>query len=655
MLSRILSSVGIFVAGFVMVVGVVLFRFQEVGTSIREQSFVTVPFYRGTTQVSEATRYLERLVHASFLTTSEAELAEIEESSTQAVRDLDKAVHALIQSCGATLGNRRLTSNTRSAGQEKTNEVGTVGELLTKLRADTESLTQAGVRAMELAASQLSTSKLLKNSRENLSKAYRQSFVLSAANDKAFGLLSRSVLCAMSSTSTRDLNFVGRARFNEAEAALAKSGLSPDAAAAFEAVKEPFNRTLELALAASAASADAEFFDLKAREMERNVELLRETADRELDRGQASLVAQAQSTSVLTVVLAVSTMVIGATASYGIARKLTRRIAVSVAKVRSSSEALRTASGLIGKSSQQLAEGASGQAAALGETGASLTEIGVMANRNADSAQKAKELAGTARTAAEAGAREMVVLTKAMEEIASSGSSITKILKTIDQIAFQTNILALNAAVEAARAGEAGLGFAVVADEVRNLAQRSATAARETDQIMQESVVRSGKGAEVSARIRQQLTEIVERVREADELVVSIASGSTEQRDGIAEVNSAVSEMGRITQRNAAGAGESSKIAGDLASQAGTLQQVVQELEQLVGGGRPIESRSRTVPPSDSPPLPRHPSFVDTSPGAHLLPISSWRPGDAPASAGSPGRETVLPARGIESISSGHK
>ena len=187
----------------------------------------------------------------------------------------------------------------------------------------------------------------------------------------------------------------------------------------------------------------------------------------------------------------------------------------------------------VADASQSVSEGASEQAASLEETSASLEEIASMTKRNADNAQRAKDLAGQTRTAADKGSADMQAMTAAMNAIKTSSGNISKIIKTIDEIAFQTNILALNAAVEAARAGEAGMGFAVVAEEVRSLAQRSAQAARETAESIDDSIQKSARGAQICGQVESSLQEIVVKAREVDELVAEIASASSEQSQGI--------------------------------------------------------------------------------------------------------------------------
>jgi len=267
-----------------------------------------------------------------------------------------------------------------------------------------------------------------------------------------------------------------------------------------------------------------------------------------------------------------------------VARGLTRKIGTVTELLSSGVGQTTAAAGEISSASQSLAEGASEQAASLEETSASLEEMSSMTKRNADNAQNAKDLATGTRHAADTGFADMQAMSDAMNAIKASSDGISKIIKTIDEIAFQTNILALNAAVEAARAGEAGMGFAVVADEVRNLAQRSAEAAKETAAKIEDSIQKSENGVQISAKVAQGLQEIVSKVRQVDELVAQIATASKEQSLGIEQVNTAVSQMDKVTQANAASAEESASAAEELNAQAVTLNGIVADLQRLVGG-----------------------------------------------------------------------
>lgn len=267
----------------------------------------------------------------------------------------------------------------------------------------------------------------------------------------------------------------------------------------------------------------------------------------------------------------------------------------------SGAEQTSAASGQVAASSQTLAEGSTEQAAALEETSSSLEELSSMTKRNADNATQAKSIAGQARTSADSGVSQMKTMTAAMEAIRGASHEITVILKTIDEIAFQTNILALNAAVEAARAGDAGAGFAVVADEVRSLAQRCAAAAKQTATKIDDSVAKSEQGVQISAEVAKSFTSIQAQIRQLDDLVAEIAGASQEQSNGISQLNTAVGQMDQVTQSNASTAEESAAASEELNAQAATLRDVVVRLQQLVGRADQAVAAQTTAPDEPAP------------------------------------------------------
>ena len=225
--------------------------------------------------------------------------------------------------------------------------------------------------------------------------------------------------------------------------------------------------------------------------------------------------------------------------------------------------------------SQEISQGAAEQASSIEQLTAAITQIAEQTRQNAMSADQASEVSIAAKDNAVAGNEQMKMLQQAMEEINESSGNISKIIKVIDDIAFQTNILALNAAVEAARAGVHGKGFAVVAEEVRNLAARSAGAAKETTELIEGSIKKTEAGTKIADETAQALDRIVEGVQSAVTLVAEIATASNQQASGIREVNKGIEQMSQVVQTNSATSEEAAAAAEELSSQAELLKSMV--------------------------------------------------------------------------------
>ena len=246
-----------------------------------------------------------------------------------------------------------------------------------------------------------------------------------------------------------------------------------------------------------------------------------------------------------------------------------------VSQVRSGTDSIATASSEIAAGNLDLSSRTEQQAGSLEETASSMEELTGTVKQNADNARQANQLAITAAGIASRGGSVVAEVVATMGSINASSRKIVDIISVIDGIAFQTNILALNAAVEAARAGEQGRGFAVVAGEVRNLAQRSASAAREIKGLIDDSVSKVDIGAKLVDQAGATMDEVVASVRRVTDIIGEISSASTEQTHGIEQVNQAIAQMDHVTQQNAALVEEAAAAAGSLQDQATGLAQVV--------------------------------------------------------------------------------
>lgn len=277
-------------------------------------------------------------------------------------------------------------------------------------------------------------------------------------------------------------------------------------------------------------------------------------------------------------------IVLGILLTIFITRGITNSINRIVDTLAEGSNQVAAASNQLSVTSQQLAEGSAEQSTSLEETSSTLEEASSMIQQNTENTKQAALLSDQTKEAVDKGNLEMQNMIASMNEIKKSSDQISKVIKVIDDIAFQTNILALNAAVEAARAGEAGLGFAVVAEEVRNLAQRSAQAAKDTAAMIENNIGLSEKGVTVTQKAKEGLNEVTTQIKKISELMAEIATASQEQSQGISQINSAITQMEEVVQQNAASAQESASASEELSAQAQNLKEMVQQLILLVYG-----------------------------------------------------------------------
>ena len=250
-----------------------------------------------------------------------------------------------------------------------------------------------------------------------------------------------------------------------------------------------------------------------------------------------------------------------------------------MSNINSASQQVSAGAKQVSDSSIVLAQGAAEQASSVEELTTALEQIASQTKMNAENADHSNELAKTVQSSALLGNTQMKEMLHAMHEINDSSSNISKIIKVIDEIAFQTNILALNAAVEAARAGQHGKGFAVVAEEVRNLAARSAKAAKETTDMIENSIKKAEDGTQIANQTAQSLAEIIEGIEKVTKLVSDIANASNEQAVGIEQINQGIIQVSNVVQNNSATSQESAAASEELSSQAHFLREMVNKFK----------------------------------------------------------------------------
>ena len=296
------------------------------------------------------------------------------------------------------------------------------------------------------------------------------------------------------------------------------------------------------------------------------------------------IMATSSQTTWIMIIVGLVSVILGIGISLLITRSITGPLNKAIAGLAGGSDQIAAASAQVSSASRALAEGTSEQAAGLEETSSSMEEMASMTKQNADNSYQAKTMMGEAYQIVDNVNHHMDGMGKAIAEITKSSEETRKIIKTIDEIAFQTNLLALNAAVEAARAGEAGAGFAVVADEVRNLAMRASGAAKNTNNLIDNTIKAVKNGNDLTVQTQEAFKKNITIASKIGKLIDEISAASQEQAQGIGQVSKAVAEMDQVVQKNAASAEESASAAEEMNTQAERMKAVVQELRDVVSG-----------------------------------------------------------------------
>lgn len=577
MLKRILASVGVLVFGFVVVVGLVYLELRAILSIVRLEGEERVPMTREAVRAHTQLEKVRDAVSRVFLAQREADIEHAVQEATLRSDEFQKSLARMQAPQFASLLNSPLKLGTNALSSS------TLGGVLKTITTQNDLLTESLRRSIKLGSELSRSREQNQTQRDALWEVLHKASAIASAQTNALESVSKAVLLVLGNTVSSDAETLCRAPFQQGLSELRKAQ-TPQSKAVFDELESQFGKGLEALTASLAARSEYDAFRNQADQLDQAMQALTAGAESQFDEVQQTLENRSRRTVTSSLLVALISVTLATCLAVWMARGMTVRLWNFTRGLNEGNDRVSQTASELYEASNRLSAGASRTAASVEETSAAIVSISTLAKQNAASASSAKELTTATCQAANNSTQEIQAMKSAMDAIQSASQDVEKILKTINEIAFQTNILALNAAVEAARAGEAGLGFAVVADEVRNLAQRCSQAARETEGKIKNSTQRSQQGGEITERVARSLAQIAEKVRKVDELAGHISEASGEQTQAIDQVRTGMKEIEIVAQENAAGSDECAKFSGDLRQQAATLRQSMTELERLIGG-----------------------------------------------------------------------
>lgn len=587
MFKKILSVFIVSILGLGVVVGVVFFELNKLESTTEKTLQTDQGFYQVNNSLSDKVHQLKSILSAAFISEDVTEVDILKVQADDLFLDIENTLSEFGEQKFQILqsGLLSLDQDLSTWIQEKEVEQMeiTVSDMLSLLSPKINDLKAQKENLFKIATNSIINYKTHEKESKELSKIFRKTLELSAVNKKAYNNMTRAVMAVMYSKSTSELNSMGRAKFSGAYEDILQEELTKKQKELLEKSKNQFFKTFDHAIANSVSSHAYHYFIKEIDQLTNAFDELSNFALTNLQIGNQELRKTSTLTKQLIGLISGVTVVISLLLGFFTARYFSNKIGEQVSYIQDGSKVLVTSINSMLNASGLMTEAYKKQIDAASKTSSSLNEIREMTSVNASNSKKAKEETDTMKNFQDEATQSAGALISSMEELKGANETVFNIVKTIDEIAFQTNILALNAAVEAARAGSHGAGFAVVADEVRSLASQCAKAADESAQQISSSMKCGEDSLKCAMTVQTRLEEILNKSNILDEIISSVANASSEQAQGIEYISESMVDTDRLIQENKGISDDNENTAQQLSELSEQLNGSIATLSQIVG------------------------------------------------------------------------
>lgn len=590
MLKKIFSVFLLAIVGLGVVVGVVLHELDKLETITSRTLETDQGFYEISSQISQQIYELQSTISAAFITNDAAEIAIHQESSNKIFEDIEMTLRRLDAPYFQILGDELIQLSPElqawiwgEDNQEYTKGI-SIKALLTILSNKLYELKEQKENLFQLAKTSILNQNAHEEESRDLSKVFRKTLDLSEKDKKTYNNLSRAVMAVLYSSSTSELNSIGRAKFTDSyEEFMKQKDLPSKDVEQLKALEEQFSKTFDFAIANSVSSFAYNFFITEINQLKTAYNTFGDFSLKNLNTGIEHLRVTREWTQKIIILIAGITIFFSALAGFLTAKHISKQVAQQVRQIQNGSAILFESVERMNQASEQMTSAYQRQIDASGKTNSSLEEIREMTKNNASFSKKAKDETNTMKDYQSNASKSAESLVGSMDQLQKANETVFQIVKTIDEIAFQTNILALNAAVEAARAGSSGAGFAVVADEVRNLASQCAKAAEESSVHITSSMECSKDSLACAKLVQTNLEDILKKSNILDTIIADVANASAEQAQGVQYIGNSMIDTDRIIHENKGISDENANTARKLNDVSLQLNESIATLSKVVG------------------------------------------------------------------------